>query len=723
MSRWRLAIAAVAVWLAAGLGAVAHAQGVCPPVGPPAPLLTGPVNDVNGFPLWWQDNTGLTLQVCLNPDLCFFDPVDPTNPYSVQVGFGPEAFWWLAEGTITAANIDVLVVMAAEAAWAAEVPNPGDQFPFTRLRIRIDTPAAGTYTLTHPYGVEVFEVADAGIRTINESFDIPVPAPFGGRLHTSRIGDFLVWDPAVLPAAPFGYVGDGATPHQVVGSPCGTNFLQIEAVDANNLPIDLDGQGNNILFTDLFVVQGQKFLGTPANVDRTIYGRSTAGQVDVWARSLPGATLTVSGGPNLPAGQSPLVGDGAGNFFGHLRVNNPATLPATVTVTADNSANNPDHIPSDLVSTLVDQVTITRADYDPFGQTLTIEAASSDLLVPPALTAAGFGALTAGVLSVPGVVVPPAFVTVASSAGGSDTEPVTVAVNPVQSVALTSSLPSPQAAGPAITFTGAAAGGTGSYEYRFLLNTAGVWDVVRPFSTDPNWVWTTAGLPSGTYRVRVDAKNAGLGTPTDVSTAINFVLDNNPVTGVSVAALPASPVLSGPDVTFTATPTGGSNVVYRYWLRPPGGAFAVVRAFDANASWVWPTAGLTGGTYQVRVDAKNTTSSAVFDATTSTTYTLSVAPATGVTLFANLPSPQAPGASVLFAAAATGGTGTYQYRFQLRSGGVWSVVQPFGASPTWNWNTAGLPAGSYLILVDARSVGSTNPKETSATLPFVLAVP
>ncbi|MEW6489714.1 MAG: hypothetical protein AB1578_17620 [Thermodesulfobacteriota bacterium] len=725
LERLRLFLVLAAAALVLGLGPAAHAQTVCPPDGPPPPLLTGPENPDNGFPLWFQDETGLTLQVCLNPDLCFFDPVDPTNPYSVQVGFGPEAFWWLAEGTIEAANIDVLVTMAAEAAWAAEVPNPGDQFPFTRLRIRIDIPVAGTYTLTHPYGVEVFEVDVPGTRAVNESFDIPVPAPFFGRTHTSRVGNFLVWD-TNFATPPAGYVGDGATPARVTGSPCGTNFLQITAVDTNGQPIDLDGQGNNTLFTDLFIVQGQLFQGTPTVVDRTTYARSASGQVDVWARSVPGAAVTVSGGPNLPAGEIPLLGDLAGNYFGHIQIPNAATLPLTVNVTADNSANNPDQVPSTLVRELVDEVAITEARYDPFAQTLTITAASSDAFAPPVLTAEGLGDLVGGTLVVNDVQIPPVSVTVTSSAGGSDTEPVSVFAPPVESVTLAAAPASPQAAGAQVIFTATAAGGSGNYQYRFWLRTGGVWAVVQPYGASNTWTWNTTGVDNATFFVQVDARNAGSTVNRDVAAVASYVINNDPpITAVDLAADPASPQESGPAVTFTATPTGGgANIEYRFWLRT-GTTWAVVQPYGAGNTWQWPTAGLPVGTYYVQVDARNVGSPNARDAAKVLRYDLVApppAPATGVTLFSDLESPQTAGTLVNFAAQGQGGTGDYQYRFWLKTGPTWATVQPYSADATWDWNTTGAAPGTYFVQVDVRSTGSTVNRDAAQVVSYEIVV-
>jgi hypothetical protein len=45
-----------------------------------------------------------------------------------------------------------ILALAAEAAFNTETPAASDQFPFTRLRLRMDVPAAGIYTVTHPYG-------------------------------------------------------------------------------------------------------------------------------------------------------------------------------------------------------------------------------------------------------------------------------------------------------------------------------------------------------------------------------------------------------------------------------------------------------------------------------------------------------------------------------------------------------------------------------------------
>ena len=105
----------------------------------------GPVSLQNGFPVWWQDDAGVRIQLCLDasPD-CLFDPVIPGNQLSEQIGFGPEAFWWMSVGDNGAVSLE----LAMEAAWLNESPVPGDQGPFARIRLNGTVNAAGTWTIT-----------------------------------------------------------------------------------------------------------------------------------------------------------------------------------------------------------------------------------------------------------------------------------------------------------------------------------------------------------------------------------------------------------------------------------------------------------------------------------------------------------------------------------------------------------------------------------------------
>jgi hypothetical protein len=264
--------------------------------------------------------------------------------------------------------------------------------------------------VTHPYGVLDNLVADSSGTISVQRQDIGCAAATCDFTEVlgSPIGPFLQWDTG----APAGFVGNPATPHAVVGSPFGTNVFRIDGPNAG-------GSGVNTIQTNLFTIQGKSFSGTlstPLVVTRTTYARPLPPQIDVLAISAPSANLTVSG-TGVPV---TVTTDGNGNFFAHIQ--NPASFPKSVTI----RASDPPKTSTTVVSELVDIVTITLAEYDPFAKTLTIEASSSDQALPPTLTAVGFGNLIAGKRVVTGLIVAPAEVTVSSSAGGTATAPVSI---------------------------------------------------------------------------------------------------------------------------------------------------------------------------------------------------------------------------------------------------------------------------------------------------------
>ena len=85
---------------------------------------------------------------------------------------------------------------------------------------------------------------------------------------------------------------------------------------------------------------------------------------------------------------------------------------------------------------------------------------------------------------------------------------------------------------------------------------------------------------------------------------------------------------------------------------------------------------------------------------------------TGVTQAVSPSSPQAPGASISWTATATGCPNpTYEF-WIMPPGGSWSVVQGYGASGTFTWDTTGLAPGTYTEDVYARDATSTATYDT-----------
>ncbi len=245
----------------------------------------GPVTGPGGFPLYYTDSNNLRLELCLDEGWCFFDPVDPTDPNQRALGIGGEVFWWMADAVTPVTGVPtgragLTLAMEGTFGGTEEVVN-GNQISFGRVRVRVDVPAPGTYTVTHPFGTLVFEnvtVADG----INYTADIGaanflnVELGFAGALQ-SEIGPFLTWpnyqnEPTLQVRAPADpvtgapgallaqYVGTLDIPHQVVGSPIPNaghpsgfqNFFRVT------------GPTGVIAETDLFGVMGKVYGGQAA---------------------------------------------------------------------------------------------------------------------------------------------------------------------------------------------------------------------------------------------------------------------------------------------------------------------------------------------------------------------------------------------------------------------------------------------------------------------------
>ena len=411
----------------------------------------GPYTYATGkFPMWYQDNNSLSLELCqsratssrspgapgtpaymciLNPEPGFYDD---TLPMVFPDNWPPETFWYLAETSINDVGgygVDAYVA-GIEAAFTAEDPIDGDQASFARIRLRINVPVAGTYTITHPYGVETVNVTTPGRRAINITRDIGIGAPgnFSGALN-GEVGPFLrsVNGPYTEVNPDTGaietFVGDPNLSEAVTGSPNNTNFLRVQGPPGT-------------IQTTLFTVSGKVLdsrAQTPVEIGRATYRRVASGtRVEVFGKSANTSSLcfreTVALVPGPP--QSPcltgMLGDNTGQFFGHRLTG--STVPPVVVVTATDPTNTTR--PTAVSSKVSDVVKVQTARYNWTTHSLLIEATSSDEVVVPDMVAQGYGRLTkSGTLqrlTVADLTQPPATVTIKSASGGSDTEPVVV---------------------------------------------------------------------------------------------------------------------------------------------------------------------------------------------------------------------------------------------------------------------------------------------------------
>ncbi|QAY85559.1 hypothetical protein [Pseudomonas arsenicoxydans] len=409
---------------------------------------------IGSFAGWYQDTHGRTLDLCLSKAvssrvpsapgaptyMCNLLPApgifDDTKPLVFPTNFPDEAFWFTADGAIVdaARGIDLTYVSAVEAAFSGGEPVEGDQISFARIRIRVDVPTAGTYVITHPYGVDVFNVDTPGRRAINMTRDIGigVPKTYDGALKgdvgpflRSVNGPYTETNPVTGSAEQF--IGDPNLSEAVTGSPFNTNFIRIEG------PNGID------LTTTAFAISGKLSTvvrPTPMITQRSTYSRKAGdsapvAQQDVFvlAPPPPGTVALTSNNPVLNLTEL----NGTGSWYAQSSTN--PSLPTTLQLTADNHVAIPSSTPTTLSTPLSDLVVIQRAEYSLNSGQLTIVASTSDETSPPVLTATSGSGAAIGALSGDSAVktlatglspIPPAKVRVTSSNGGTDTEEVVI---------------------------------------------------------------------------------------------------------------------------------------------------------------------------------------------------------------------------------------------------------------------------------------------------------
>lgn len=406
-------------------------------------MKKGPINSMDGFPVWYKDENELSLQLNTNPNdsLSGLTPADlpePAQSVSFPDNYPGEAFYFLAEAEMeTGTGERARLVLALEAAFANEIPRTGEQIVFGRVRIRVSGLQPNEeYTVTHPYGVDTFiaEPDGEGFGEINFTEDIG--GLNGGNFElalTSRVHPFLQWDPSVLPLAPKGYIGDPNVLHPVIGSPLVDRFgkpQNIFRIEGPGIGIESPDRSttrginpNNCIETRDFALLGKLSTISGVDVVRTSYtqSESSGGLLDVFAISdVTPQEIEVTG-----RGINPKRLEGENGLY-FARVSYIGEKPpSTVTVT-NVSDNNPtsikESVPVDFIS--------ASANYNSGSQTLTIQAASSDSINPIILTVANLGqgelpipdggVLTLNLISVP------ASVTILSTVGGKRIVPVVV---------------------------------------------------------------------------------------------------------------------------------------------------------------------------------------------------------------------------------------------------------------------------------------------------------
>ena len=237
------------------------------------------------------------------------------------------------------------------------------------------------------------------------------------------------------------------------------------------------------------------------------------------------------------------------------------------------------------------------------------------------------------------------------------------------------------------------------------------WDDVTALGNKYNLV-----INDGLRGAGIFALNYGGGAPE----LWNLILSKfGQCSSAAISVDKTTPQIPGTAITFTGSAFCAGTAEYQFYVQPPGGAWTVMRPYSTASTWTWNTTSTTSlGNYSVQVAARNVGSLVSYD--TVATMSFRLARCSTPSINSDHPSPQLPGTQVVFTAAGSC-SGTPEYQFsETTPGGVTTVVEPFGATATYAWNTASNPYGAYSFSVEVRVKGVSLTAEAAQSLLFSL---
>lgn len=336
----------------------------------PAPAGVGPINSAVGYPLWYEDTTGLRLELCLDQNgMCLSVLPDPAAPPAVPGNYDPagEAFYYMATASISDGIVDAQLTLALESGFVGPVVN-GGQAVFARIRITINardpSVANQVFTVTHPFGVTTVTTRDVNQNSI-VSQDIPglialdftsatLDAPgLAGTVNADgrSLGPFLrpITPPVVIGGNT--YLANPAVPVTLAAGPNGNAFT-------------LSGPHNAT--TSAFLVQG-KVSGCAAGnlppvavADTGVVAAGASVVINLLANDTPG---TVPINPATISVTQPAHGSVVKNADGSVTFTSDVAGPDSFTYTVqDNCALTSNVV---TVPVLVERLVATHAEFRP----------------------------------------------------------------------------------------------------------------------------------------------------------------------------------------------------------------------------------------------------------------------------------------------------------------------------------------------------------------------
>lgn len=266
------------------------------------------------------------------------------------------------------------------------------------------------------------------------------------------------------------------------------------------------------------------------------------------------------------------------------------------------------------------------------------------------------------------------------------------------SVALSTSVASPQETGTAITLKADAEGGSGSYTYKFSVRDAsGNVTGLQDYSANSSCVWTpdVAGKVTLCVEVKDSEDNVKKAEVSYEITKKETPTDELKVT----LTTEGTSTITGNQVKLSAKATGGSGkYTYKFSVRSSEGNEFCIQNYSDKDNCIWYTGAIGKKTLSVEVKdskgnvSKSSTSFEVKDKETSNlAVEFTISPSTTVSS----------GQQVTLSAKATGGSGEYTYKYIICSAeGNWFRIRDYASSNTCEWKPGA--TGKKTLYVDVK---------------------
>ena len=306
---------------------------------------------------------------------------------------------------------------------------------------------------------------------------------------------------------------------------------------------------------------------------------------------------------------------------------------------------------------------------------------------------------------------------------------------PVSSVALTTSLASPQPAGSNIVWTATpTTSDSGALVYKwYVTSDGGTWNAVGSWTSSNQFNWTPpAANPN--YRVCAWVKHAT--NPADAAEAsadrafpiTDATSTSTPVSSVALTTNMSAPQPAGSTIVWTATPTGGTGaLVYKWYVTSDGGTWNAVGSWSSSNQFSWVPAAANPN-YRVSAWVKRASNPAdAAEASDNRAFPITEpisTPVSSVALTTNVAAPQPTGSTIIWTATQSGGTGALVYKWFVTSdGGTWNAVGTWTSSNQFTWTPA-VASPNYSVSVWVkRATNSADAAEASTYKPFAIFQP